>query len=119
MWFFDINNYKKTGESLTKERYVKQQFGPVSQHILECIKELEKDNAIRVEQENNDGYKKTNYCYNKKTFDKSIEKQEELNALIEDICNNFSASQISEKTYDNIITSKNDKKLTLRTCGAK
>ena len=102
LWFFDVNNYKKTGESLTKERYVKQQFGPVPQHILECIKELEKDNAIRVEQENNDGYKKTNFFYKKDTFDKNIEKQEDLNALIKDICNNFSASQISEKTHDNI-----------------
>ena len=97
MWFFDVNNYKKTGENLTKEKYIKQKFGPVPQRILSCVGELQKRSIITVERSSNNDYKKTNYCYNKKTFDKSIEKQEGLNALIEGICNNFSASQISEK----------------------
>lgn len=105
LWFYDTNNYKKTGESLTKEKYVKQKFGPVPQHILNCLKELENSHIIKIEKikkQNNNNYQKTNYYYNKGTFDKKIEQQQELDALIENICNNFSASQISEKTHDNI-----------------
>lgn len=49
LWYSDVTAYKHYGESITGERYVKRQFGPVPQHILRTLDELKRNGSISIE----------------------------------------------------------------------
>lgn len=46
LWFSDREMYMKTGTSITGETYLKYPEGPVSQHILGILAELEKEGKV-------------------------------------------------------------------------
>ena len=48
LWFSDVQSYKKTGESISGETYIKKERGPVPKFIQECLDELEAQGAIEV-----------------------------------------------------------------------
>lgn len=48
LWFTDKFAYQMIGESVTSERYVKRQFGPVPKTILGTLKELREEGKIMI-----------------------------------------------------------------------
>ena len=48
LWATDFSHFYTTGESLTGERYVKREFGPVPSGIVQVVRELEAEGAIRT-----------------------------------------------------------------------
>jgi hypothetical protein len=48
LWFADARLYMLSGRSVTGERYIRQEFGPVPKHIMPVRTELESDGAISV-----------------------------------------------------------------------
>jgi Protein of unknown function (DUF4065) len=47
LWFSDVRSYEAYGKSITGESYVRQPYGPVSQHAEEVINELIAENSIQ------------------------------------------------------------------------
>lgn len=48
LWFADMVTYKQTGKSLTGDKYVKRQHGPVPKHILRTIDKLKDKGLMAV-----------------------------------------------------------------------
>lgn len=48
LWFTDSLAYQSTGESVTGEKYIKRQMGPVPANILSTLKELEEEGKIII-----------------------------------------------------------------------
>lgn len=48
LWYTDVAAYRASGASVTNERYVKRQMGPVPAHILSTIRELQGEGKIHV-----------------------------------------------------------------------
>ena len=49
LWFTDRTAYQSTGESVTGEKYIKRQMGPVPASILSTLRELEEEGNIFVQ----------------------------------------------------------------------
>jgi hypothetical protein len=47
LWFSDARAFMLTKEPITGETYVREKFGPLPEHALGIIAELERDGAIR------------------------------------------------------------------------
>lgn len=50
LWFSDVTAYKLDGKPITREKYVKQQFGPVPVHVRQALAELEKAKHIIIQE---------------------------------------------------------------------
>lgn len=50
LWYADVIAYKIGGTSITGDKYVKRERGPVPKHILATIRELEREGKIKVRQ---------------------------------------------------------------------
>lgn len=55
LWFADLAKCDDTGYSITGEKYIRQNYGPVATHLPQALEELEKDDkAITIERETPD-----------------------------------------------------------------
>ena len=55
LWFADLAKCDNTGYSITGEKYIRQNYGPVATHLPKVLEELEKeDKAITIERETPD-----------------------------------------------------------------
>lgn len=104
LWYADVNAFIELGHSITGETYVKQQFGPVAQHLLPAVRELEDRQAIVVRQAPHFAYTKWEYIALTQP-DISMFKPEEISLvdnMIHIICHGNTAQSFSAQTHDAI-----------------
>ena len=102
LWYADAISLQTRGISITKETYVKRQFGPVPKHILSIIARLEDEGAIAVKNTPFHNYEKREFVSLKKP-NISMFSPEEISLIddvIREICFNHTASSISLASHD-------------------
>jgi hypothetical protein len=108
LYYADREAYLRTGDPITGERYVKHQYGPVSSHLDETLRGLEKDRLIAIADAS--GYNAyVGASYAQKQFvalrrpDVSLFTAEEVSLIeqyVDVICNQHSARSISDMSHD-------------------
>lgn len=106
LWFSDVAAYLNWGQTLTGDRYVKRQFGPVPRNILSVLGELQDEGKVLVRKITYYGREKTDYL--------ALEAPETLSDLftadeislvdkhIASICGRHSARSISHLSHNDI-----------------
>jgi uncharacterized phage-associated protein len=104
LWYADSFHYLQTGESLTGETYKKQKYGPVPQHILSILDELESCDFIKRGNSDYHGYNKRDFHCLEEPDISSIHKRERelLEELTQIICKKHTAVSISGLTHGRI-----------------
>ena len=101
LWFSDMFHFAETGTPLTGESYVKQQRGPVPRHVLETLRELQRDGSLAVREPEFGGACREFFSLKKPALDQFTAEQISLvDRLLSEICNNHTARSISEATHD-------------------
>ena len=104
LWLSDVFAYMNLGDSITGERYVKRQFGPVPKHVLAALEQLEAEGTIAIRKEVFHGFKKTEFQPFGET-DISGFSAEQI-ALIDDIvewvCSDHTARSISDLSHTDV-----------------
>lgn len=103
LWFADVIAYRHWGVSVTGSKYIRRKMGPVPDRILAVRKQLEDEGKITITH--------PKYMYDSTLF-KSKEKPvltnlsedeiELLDLLSDQICNEFSATEISNVSHDDV-----------------
>jgi hypothetical protein len=102
LWYSDLLAFLKLGHSITGERYIKRQFGPVPEHILGVVEELESKDALVVRDVEFFGKQKTEYVALTEP-DISMFKPEEISivdSIIDVVCHKHTATSISMASHD-------------------
>lgn len=104
LWFADCEAYRSTGMSITGERYIKRQFGPVPSKILEAIRDLENESKIAVK--DTPHYNKTmrQFFSTQDVVPTSLSDKDisVLHSYTEVICENYTAVEISNISHDQV-----------------
>lgn len=104
LWYSDIIAYRELGKPITGETYIKQNFGPVPKHIKEVLGVLVLEKKV-IERD------VPRYSYIKREYvsltDPDIspfsnEEIEIVNFVTENICENFTAPEISEYSHNDL-----------------
>ena len=104
LWYSEVIAFARSGDSLTGETYVKQQFGPVPRHILGIIEDLETEGALVVREVEFYGRPKKEYVALKKP-DIAMFTAEEISlvdSVIDVVCHKHTAASISMASHDAI-----------------
>jgi hypothetical protein len=104
LWYADAVALETRGEPITRETYIKRQFGPVPKHILEIIEKLEEEKAVAVKNTPFHKYEKREFV-SLKNPDLSMFTPEEISLVddvIGEICYNHTATSISLASHDRI-----------------
>ena len=100
LWFADMVAYKQTGKSITGDKYVKRQHGPVPKHILKTVDKLKAKGVMTVTE--------PQYAYEPRQYislsepDVSALSDEErrmAKAAVDIMCQ-WTATAISDDTHD-------------------
>ncbi len=103
LWFADVTAYRHWRESITGSKYLRRKMGPVPAKILHVSKQLETEKKIYI--------KNRKYMYDPVIYTSledpdvsTLSKREIglLDSLINLICNDFSAIEISHISHDDI-----------------
>lgn len=104
LWYADAISLETRGVSLTRETYVKRQFGPVPKHVLQVIEMLRKEGAIAVKSTPFHNYEKREFVSltqpNISMF--TPEEISLIDDVIREICFNHTARSISLASHDRI-----------------
>jgi uncharacterized phage-associated protein len=107
LYYADTGAYLLLGHPITGERYIKQQYGPVSQHLLSIIEELEQERLIAVGDATGYSIYKGEYTprryFSRTRPDISAFTADEISIVdevLEDICLNYTARSISDLSHD-------------------
>ena len=102
LYFADMMKFAGTGSPLTGARYRKRPYGPTTDALLPTLRELEREDAIHIEEMNYFGYRKKVYIPISAP-DTTIFNESDLQ-LIDDIiafvCHNNTAKTISELSHN-------------------
>jgi hypothetical protein len=104
LWYSDALSLETRGTPITRETYIKRQFGPVPQHILDVIAKLEQEGAIAVKNTPFHSYEKREFVSLTQP-DISMFTPEEISLIddvIGEICFNHTATSISLASHDRI-----------------
>ncbi|MBO9471716.1 SocA family protein [Endozoicomonas sp. G2_2] len=105
LWYSDVISYLKHGSPITGETYLKRQFGPVPSRVMSALNSLSDDKLITVRRAEHFGYPKKEFI-SLKTPDVSevfsSDEIELIDEVVHKICNNYTATSISDKTHDEI-----------------
>lgn len=105
LWFADRHSYRETGSTITGDTYVKRRFGPVPKHIMAASAELSDEQKLVI-REAPYTTRKTFREFISATPPESKHLSESdrgvLNAYRDLICNNFTASEISDLSHDQV-----------------
>ena len=102
LWYADTLAYRTWRRPITGETYIKRQFGPVSRHILQLLKELEGEGRLILGKADYYGHPKHEFIPLVNP-DLSLFKGEEISlidACIEFVCTKHTAASISQRTHD-------------------
>lgn len=103
-WYADTISFLMTGQSITGERYIKRQFGPVPAKFQPAIQKLETDG--KIVQGKATVFNLTRHEFTSlKPAEVGMFSAEEIgiiNAAFEHVCLNHTAKSVSEETHDDI-----------------
>ena len=104
LWFADMEHFVQTGQPLTGETYVKRQFGPAPQHVVELIEELEREGKLVV--------REPEVTYEPRGFialvapklhpEFTADQISLVDAIQSEICYQHTARSISDATHDEL-----------------
>ncbi len=103
LWFADSFAYVYWGESITGSKYIRKPYGPVPKNIEKTKKQLIVERKINV-QSRKEKYEPVLYR-NLNSPDVSHFPENHIglfDALIDEICNEYTASEISRVSHDDI-----------------
>ena len=103
LWFSDRYAYRKNGHSITGSDYVRREHGPVSESIYDVLDELKNENKISIsgpEQPFQPRLYKSLEDAECESLSKSD--KEVILGASNCICDDFTASRISDRTHDEI-----------------
>jgi Protein of unknown function (DUF4065) len=102
-WFIDTYTYRRVGQSLTGETYIKRQFGPTARAMLPTLAQLSAEGKI-AERPRQSPYDPREFhsLRDPDTSRFSAEDIAIIDAVIADVCAKFSATSISEYSHDQI-----------------
>jgi len=104
LWYCDVFSYRWMGKSMTGEKYIKRQYGPVPSHIISTLNELEWDGKIATRDKEYFGHRKKEYISLKRP-DISLFTSDDISMvddIIDIICLEHTAKSISHSTHDRI-----------------
>lgn len=102
LWFSDAIAFAQSGRSITGAKYIKRQFGPVPQKILQALERLERDHKLAVRERDYHGRTKREY-FALEPPEISAFSAEEISlvdSVIDAVCDHHTATSISELTHD-------------------
>ncbi len=104
LWQSDFRAYYELGDSITGARYVKRQFGPVPHQIMPVLNELQSEGAIEIRDVPHFGKSKKEYIVHRDiSIDYFGQRQKEIvEETIKLICEDYTATSISEASHDHI-----------------
>ncbi len=100
-WFADCISYMATGKTITGERYIKRQFGPVPAKFVPALAQLERDGKIQRGRADYFNLVKDEFVSLRRP-DVSMFEPEEMNFIrlaFEHVCMKNTATSISEETH--------------------
>jgi len=102
LYYADFLFYMEHGKTITNETYVKQDHGPVPKHILQHLENLMEKGAISIREVPFFGKIKREYhsLTVPKISDFSSEEIAHIDEIVNLICNEYTASDISELTHN-------------------
>ena len=104
LWYADTIAYRELGKTISGETsYIKRQFGPVPKKILATLEQLRKSGKIRIREAASFG--KPKEFTSKVAADCSRftdQEREIVDSVIDVVCNDHTASSISELSHDMI-----------------
>lgn len=103
-FYADMLTWLSSGRPLTGETYRKQQLGPVSEHLSEVVRELEREGKIEEHRQPFFGHLKFTYS-SKVAPDKSQFAEDELKTIdvvVDFVCRQNTARSISEFSHDEV-----------------
>ena len=102
LWHADILAYRATGSSITGDKYVKRQNGPVPAEILATIRQLQADGLVAVK-EPEAQYEPRQFFSLKQpeTGSLSADEMSVARAVLSDVCN-LTTTEVSEATHTSI-----------------
>lgn len=104
LWFLDSSYYYLHGKAVTEANYIKLQHGPVPENIM-YVKEFLQEEKKIVIRKSEAAYYIPEYLISLQEPDLSLFNAEEISIadkFIYNICNNHTASSISELSHDEI-----------------
>lgn len=104
LWLSDVTCFLRTGKAITKQKYIKRQFGPVPADILSTVKALENERKVATRSVDYYGNEKKEY-FSLREPDVSEIKPEEIyviDSVFDDVCHNHTAQSISELSHNRI-----------------
>lgn len=109
LWFSDIMSYRKIGQSITGTQYKKRKHGPVPAHVIKATEELEDSKLISVKHPTAQ-FDPREYMSLAEPDTTAFDKQELeiVDLVLRNICDSFSADEISEMTHDDIWKAADD-----------
>jgi len=104
LWFSDAIFYMNHRRPITGETYVKGQYGPMSQNILDALRELAHEMKVLESSVTQYGYPKKEYAVLKNPDISSFTAEEisHVDEVIQRVCDNFTAAEISAFTHNDV-----------------
>lgn len=104
LWFSDTIAYRVSGRSITSTEYVKRQFGPAPRRILPVLKDLESERKIAIRQRQRFSYMQKEFVALQPASGTAFSEEERdiIDQVVAWICNEHTASSISELSHDGI-----------------
>jgi len=108
LYYVDREVYLQTGQPLTGEGYVANQYGPTSKHLEEALERLESEDKLSHVQRSHSSEKLGRYTQNifianeEPDVDEAFEASEVqlLDEVVDTISKEFTAEQISDISHD-------------------
>ena len=109
LWFSDIEAYRQTGNSISGTKYMRRKKGPVPAYILQSLKELEAEGKVKIT-EPVEQYSPRLYSSLLDPDLSIFSKYEQgmVKSIAKEICDNFSADEISELSHDDVWKAANE-----------
>jgi hypothetical protein len=103
-WYSDVICYKANGVSVSGERYVKRQMGPVPHGILVTLRELEREKSIAISESNLGRATRRDFMSLREPDQTLLSPAETeiIRDVLKAICDGHTAGSISELTHDQI-----------------
>lgn len=101
LWFADWDEFRKSGRTITGEKYVKLPKGPVPKAIDKAIEELESEKMIAVGKRQVYSYAMTQYMSLETPHPHALSQDEvdKLEAYASVLCENYTADEVSDITH--------------------
>jgi hypothetical protein len=102
LWFSDARAFEAFGKAVTGETYIREKFGPVPQHILPTLEELQRDGLIQAWREPFFDFEIDRYGAHMPP-DTSVFTADELGIIdwwIKHVAEEHTAASISEASHD-------------------